>query len=133
MSEAKSKVPADPVFDGRWANPDGSVLELAVHQDGRVTGSFIWGSDRPSYRPHSVTGTYLSRPEGGRGIVGSVVGWPKASAVTVWTGEYDSGTGELRTAWLLAAGPHDIDQPAPSVGGAVFRRLPRSRSMARAG
>lgn len=133
MSEANRKVPADTALDGRWVNPDGSVLELEVHPDGRVTGSFILGSDRPSYRPHRVTGTYLARPEGARGAVGSILGWPKASAVTVWTGEYDPASGELRTSWLLAAGPHDIDQPVPSVGGVVFRRSMRRRSMARAG
>ena len=133
MSEASRKVPVGVSLDGRWVNPDGSVLELEVHQDGRVTGSFILGSDRPSYRPYRVTGTYLARPEGGRGVVGSVLGWPKASAVTVWTGEFDSERSELRTSWLLAVGPHVIDQPVPSVGGVVFRRLVRPRSMARAG
>lgn len=133
MSEVNRQVAAEHALDGRWVNPDGSVLELEVHNDGRVTGTFTLGSDWPSYRPHRVTGTYSSRPEGGRGVVGSVVGWPNASSVTVWTAEYDAGTGELRTTWLLAAGPHDVGQPPPTVGGAVFHRSPRSRSMARAG
>lgn len=133
MSEPNRRVAADHVLGGRWINPDGSVLELEVHDDGRVTGTFILGRDRPSYRPHRVTGTYLIRPEGGRGVVGSVAGWPKAASMTVWTGEYDAERDELRTSWLLAAGPRDADEAVPSIGGAVFRRLPPSRSMARAG
>lgn len=132
MSEANRRVAVDRGVDGRWVNPDGSVLEIEVHEDGRVTGTFTLGSDRPSYRPYRVTGTYLVRAEGGRGMVGSVVGWPRAASVTVWTGEYDPDTDELRTSWLSTALPREAGERAPSVG-AVFRRLPRPRSMARAG
>ena len=135
MRNGTSRVPAAPEreLDGRWSNGEGSTLDLEVHDDGWVTGTFRSASDGSSYRPYRVNGTYTERQEGGRGVVGSVVGWPRATSITVWTGEYDPVTDQLRTSWLTTAGDGEGDQRAPTVGREIFRRSARPRSMARAG
>jgi hypothetical protein len=135
MPNGISPAPAGPdgKVDGRWSNERGSVLELEVHDDGRVTGTFRLASDGNSYRPHPVTGTYTQRPDGGLGVVGSVIGWPRTGSVTVWTGAYDETLDELHTRWLMTETAGGITYEWPSVGGDVFRRVVRSRTMARAG
>lgn len=120
-------------LDGRWTNGQGSLLDLEVHATGWVTGTFRAASDGSSYRPYRVTGTYTERPEGGRGVVGSVLAWPWADSVTVWTGEYDPRRDELRTSWLMAAGDGRVGQHGLSVGEEVFRKIAGHPSMARAG
>lgn len=123
----------DRVLDGRWTDRGGSVLELEVHDDGRITGIFRSSRDGNSYRPYRVTGTYTLRPEGGRGVVGSVSGWPRPNAVTVWTGEYVAGSDELRTSWLMTTEPGMVDLREPAGGDQIFRRTAPGSSMARAG
>ncbi|HET9077301.1 MAG TPA: avidin/streptavidin family protein [Acidimicrobiales bacterium] len=123
----------DHILDGQWRNERGSVLELRVHDDGRITGTFRLGSDGSCYRPYRVTGTYTLRPEGGRGVVGSLIDWPRANSVTVWTGELDPAGDQLRTRWLMTTGPLVAAEEALLVGGHDFRRSARTRSMRRAG
>lgn len=140
MLRGTPRVPATPEheLDDRWINEQGSILELEVRGDGWITGSFRAGSDGTSYRPYRVSGTYTVRQEGGRGVVGSVVGWPGPNSITVWTGEYDPESDELRTSWLMMAPPGLAGSGrggglGPSVGGETFRRAARAGSMARAG
>lgn len=123
----------DRELDGRWTNGQGSLLDLEVHTDGWVTGTFRAASDGSSYRPYRVTGAYTERPEGGRGVVGSVLGWPRADSVTVWTGEYDPRRDELRTSWLMTTAADRADQDGLPVGGEVFRKAAAHPPMARAG
>lgn len=140
MQRGGPRVPVTPEheLDGRWSNQQGSILELEVHGDGWISGTFRAASDGTSYRPYRVSGTYTVRQDGGRGVVGSVVGWPQAGSITVWTGEYDPQRDELRTSWLMMApsdqvGSAESDELTASVGGEIFRRLVRPPSMARAG
>lgn len=133
MSRTKLAAAApDHILDGHWRNERGSVLELEVHDDGRITGSFRLGSDGSAYRPYRVTGTYTLRPEGARGVVGSLIGWPRSNTVTVWTGEYDPASDLLRTSWLMTTGPGRSPDEVASIGGQIFRRATR-RPLARAG
>ncbi len=141
MLRRTPRVPATPEheLDGRWINEQGSVLELEVRGDGWITGTFRAASDGTSYRPYRVNGTYTVRHDGGRGVVGSVAGWPRTNSITVWTGVYDPSTDQLRTSWLMMAsagggpGSGAAGEPGPSVGGETFRRAARAGSMARAG
>jgi hypothetical protein len=116
---------ADQRLDGRWVNDVGSVLTLTVHDDGRVSGSLRLGRDGSSYRPHRIAASYLRRPDGSRGIVGSVVGWPSNAVITVWCGEFDTELEVLETSWLTTTQPGPVTSCAASVGGEVFRRLDR--------
>lgn len=116
---------------GRWSNDDGSVLELEVHHDGRLSGTLRLAGDGVVYRPHQVTGTYQVRPDGKHGIVGSVPGWPAPATVTVWCGELDPETGELSTRWLVAAEPGVSPGWNDDLGGEMFHRQGRRRSSRR--
>lgn len=120
--------PSATGIGGRWVNDAGSVLELELHDDGRVTGTLRLAGDGAAYRPHPLAGRYQQRPDGTQGVVGSAPGWPTGSTVTVWCGEIDPSEGTMATHWLAPIGPGtepDWDRP---LGGLVFRRhLPQAR------
>jgi hypothetical protein len=115
--------PYSSTIEGRWVNDSGSVLTLTVHADGRLTGSLRLATDGSSYRPHRIVGSYTRRPDGSQGIVGSVVGWPTNTSITVWCAEHDSGADSLETSWLSSAPTRKAAPCAASIGGAVFRRV----------
>lgn len=120
-----------PALAGRWVSEDGMVAEFLCHDDGRLSGHVRWNRDAPLYRPYEIVGTWLARPDGTLGMVGSVIGWPTKSTMTVWHGELEPGEGVLRTKWLSAGGearstsadPDNVD----SNGGATFRRDGQAR------
>lgn len=117
-------------LSGRWANDGGTVIDLVCHGDGRVSGSIRFGSDGTAYKPYPMRGRVVVRPDGGRGIVGTIPGWPLASAATVWFAELDVEGRELSTKLLLAEGPDaPVDWEAVS-GGVVFRRAEDHRRTA---
>ena len=115
-------VAAESALAGRWLNDGGTAIMLVLHDDGRISGTIRFGSDGTTYRPYHLRGTVVLRPDGGRGIVGTMPGWPLASASAVWFGELDSSGETLSTKLLLA----DASIPAidweTETGGAVFHR-----------
>lgn len=116
---------------GRWVNAAGSVLELELHDDGRVTGTLRLAGDGAAYRPHALAGRLQLRPDGTQGVVGSAPGWPTASTVTVWCGELDAAEGTLDTHWLAPIGPESDPGWAGPLGGPVFHRHSRQSRQAR--
>ena len=116
---------------GRWQSDDGIVVDFESLEDGRLTGRIRFAYDGPVYRPHEFTGTWLFRPDGTHGIVGSVRGMHPGAPVTVWCGEVDLIEGVLTTTWLSATGMPDSRIAAVPTSGAVFRRCQaRSRRLA---
>ena len=121
----------DRGLSGRWLNEGGTVIALVSHDDGRVSGTIRFGCDGSAYKPYQLRGTEVVRPDGGgRGIVGTMPGWPLASALTVWFGELEAAGGRLLTKLLLA----DADSPAvdweTATGGSVFQRMVARRRTA---
>ena len=99
----------EPGLSGRWVNDIGTVIDLRSHSDGRVSGTVKFAAAAgTSYQLFPLKGTCVVRPDGHRGIVGTVPGWPQPSSVTVWCGELDSDGSVLSTKLLSAAGapPH---------------------------
>lgn len=112
----------EQALGGRWVNDGGTAIVLVPHEDGRVSGTIRFGSDGFVYKPYHLRGSVVVRPDGGRGIVGTMPGWPLASTATVWFGQLDAGGDVLSTKLLLAdASVPAIDWEA-ATGGAVFRR-----------
>lgn len=112
----------EPALGGRWVNDGGTAIVLVSHDDGRVSGTIRFGSDGTTYKPYHLRGTVVVRPGGGRGIVGTMPGWPLASTATVWFGELDGSGDVLSTKLLLAdcsMGPIDWEA---ATGGGMFRR-----------
>lgn len=115
---------------GSWINDAGSVLDLRVHDDGRVSGTFRPGREARPRRAREVVGRYLAgdrTAKEAKGVVASVLGWPEPQSVTVWCGQLDLHAGLLRTEWLTArvgagAAPAAESDAGPPPGGAVFRR-----------
>ena len=111
---------------GKWINDSGSILDLRVDPDGRVTGTFRLASDGTSYLPYGVVGTCAERVSTQRGVVGSVKGWPSRGAVTVFCAEYDAVADVLVTTWLMSS---PADRPVDRQDGigheVVFRRAGR--------
>lgn len=127
MGQAPQRGSYDVVQDesalaGRWVNDGGTTIMLVSHDDGRVSGTVRFGSDGTTYKPYHLRGTVVVRPDGGRGIVATLTGWPRASACTVWFGEL-AASGEVLSTKLLLA---DASLPAidweTETGGAAFRR-----------
>jgi hypothetical protein len=113
---------------GRWINDGGTVIDLMCHDDGRLSGTIRFGSDGTAYKPHHLRGTYVERPDGHSGIVGTVAGWPQASSVTVWCGELGPDGTSLVTSLFMAAGPGPALDWDTATGGTVFRRFAGQRS-----
>jgi hypothetical protein len=91
-------------LSGRWVNDLGTVIDLRSHADGRVSGTVKFGATGASYQLYPLKGTCVLRPDGQRGIVGTVPGWPQPSSLTVWCGELDTDGSVLSTKLLSAAG-----------------------------
>lgn len=89
---------------GRWVNGSGTVIDLRSHGDGRVSGTVKFAATDASYQLYPLKGTCVVRPDGQRGIVGTVPGWPQPSSLTVWCGELDDDGSVLSTKLLSAAG-----------------------------
>ena len=117
----------DDELSGRWVNDGGTVIDLRAHPDGRVLGTVRFGGDGVTYQLFHLMGTSVERPDGNRGIVGTVAGWPQPSCVTVWCGEL-AVDGAVLSTKLLAAGaiapPVDWDD---ATGGCDFRRAEADR------
>lgn len=96
--------PADEL-SGRWVNGSGTVIDLRSHDDGRVSGTVKFGATGASYQLYPLKGTCVVRPDGQRGIVGTVPGWPQPSSITVWCGELDTDGAVLSTRLLSAGEP----------------------------
>lgn len=114
---------AEPEISGRWVNDGGTVIGLVAHEDGRVSGRIRFGSDGNAYKPYGLRGAVVVRPDGGRGIVGTMPGWPVASGSAVWFGELDQSGATLRTKLLVAAGLVPVADFEAIMGGTVFRRV----------
>ena len=117
----------DSIVGGQWQSDDGIFVNFECHPDGRLTGRIRFAYDGPVYRPHEFTGTWLFRPDGTHGFVGSVRAMHPGAPVTVWCGEVNEAEGLLTTTWLSATGTADCRVDAVPTSGAVFRR-PRIRS-----
>lgn len=121
----------EPALAGRWLNDGGTAIVLVSHDDGRVSGTIRFGSDGTVYKPYHLRATVVLRPDGGRGIVGTMPGWPLASTATVWFGELDAAGDTLSTKLLLSdASLPTIDWEAET-GGPVFRRAVNRRRQRR--
>ena len=111
-------------LSGRWVNDGGTVIDLRSHADGRVSGTVKFAPAAGiSYQLYPLKGTCVVRPDGNRGIVGTVPGWPQPSSLMVWCGELDLEGSILSTKLLNAAGAGP-DQGWDGVcgGGADFYR-----------
>ena len=118
-------------LSGRWLNDGGTVIALMSHDDGRVSGTIRFGCDGSTYKPYQLRGTEVVRPDGGgRGIVGTMPGWPLASTLTVWFGELDPTGTNLFTKLLVAEGCAPAIDWDAAAGGAMFRRLAARRRSA---
>lgn len=119
---------SQPMLSGRWLNEGGTVIALVPHEDGRVSGTIRFGCDGSAYKPYVLRATEVVRPDGGRGIVGTMPGWPSVSNLTVWFGELDARGDRLSTKLLLADAAHPALDWEAATGGAVFRRLAERRT-----
>ncbi len=129
-AESDRTAVADQDPTGRWVNDGGTVIDLVYHPDGRVSGTIRFASDGTTYKPYQLRGTVIYRAEGGRGVVGTVPGWPVQSAATVWLGELDSDGATLSTKLLMADGPDPSIDWEAATGGAVFHRATYGRRSA---
>lgn len=112
----------DGELDGRWINDGGTVIDLRSHRDGRLSGTIRFASDGNTYRPFELRGTCMTRPDGHRGLVGTVSGWPHAGAITVWCGDLDPVDDVLATRLLMTGGISPITDWEASTGGPAFYR-----------
>lgn len=106
---------------GRWVNAGGTAIDLACHPDGRVSGIIRFASDGAAYKPYQLRGTVVVGPRGERGVVATLVGWPRPAAETVWFGALDDAAAALDTKLMFAGAPGGTDW-ASAAGGSVFRR-----------
>lgn len=127
-SESDKVSAEDPT--GRWVNEGGTVIDLVSHPDGRVSGTIRFAADGTTYKPYQLRGMIVYRTEGGRGIVGTVPGWPVQTAATVWLGEFDAEGTTLSTKLLMADGPDPSVDWEAATGGTVFRRAAYRRRSA---
>ena len=109
-------------LSGRWVNDEGTVIDLRSHDDGRVSGTVKFAAAGLSHRLFPLRGTSVVRPDGHRGIVGTVPGWPQPSSLMVWCGELDEEGSILSTRLLNAADTPSDREWDGACGGTDFYR-----------
>lgn len=129
--ESRASFVVEPALGGRWLNDGGTAIVLVSHDDGRVSGTIRFGSDGTVYKPYHLRGAVVVRPDGGRGIVGTMPGWPLASTATVWFGQLDGSGQILSTKLLLADASIPVIDWEAATGGAEFRRVALRRGALR--
>ena len=114
-------------LSGRWVNDGGTVIDLRSHGDGRVSGTVRFADAGVTYQLFPLRGTCVERPDGQRGIVGTVPGWPQPSSMTVWCAELDTDGAVLSTKLLNTAESSTPPCCEGTCGGNDFRRAPAPR------
>ncbi len=109
-------------ISGTWYNQLGSRLELHADSTGRLSGTFHSGVGGAAV-PCAVTGSFDPAPHHEVSVVGFVVLWPDAHAVTVWSGHYHPDEDVITAMWLLAGECNDQGEwRSTHVGHDLFSR-----------
>jgi len=105
---SRSGASAKVDFSGHWRNQRGSSIELAVDDQGRVSGTFRTAVGVPSPRETFplcglVTGD----------LIGFTVSFGVHESVTAWAGQHAivGGRERIETLWHLARNIADEDEP----------------------
>ena len=106
---------------GTWRNQHGSNLTLSADGEGGLAGSYRAARGAFAGGTYPVRGSYDPRPTGASSVVAFVVEWSEAHTVTVWSGQYFSGSKTLRATWLMTVETGETDDwKSTFVGHDVF-------------
>ena len=114
-------------LSGPWFNQLGSRLDLAVDDEGRLSGTFR-SSVGVVDDGHAVSGFFATDADGAHGALGFAVSWGAAGSITVWSGHYHESDEVILTTWLLSEAPSwHGDWRSTLVGSDEFRRSESER------
>jgi hypothetical protein len=112
-------------LEGRWYNQLGSELNIDVHDNATIRGTYRPGAGSVAGNMYPVAGSYDPHPSGSTTVLGFVVDWTEVHSVTVWSGQYHHDDGSIRMTWLMATETEVGDEwKSTFVGHDVFRRVP---------
>jgi hypothetical protein len=108
---------------GSWHNQLGSHLVLDATANGLLTGHYTSGTGVGAGARYQLVGTYDPNPQQTITVLGFVVDWTEAHAVTVWSGQYHHEDDTIRATWLMATETVAGDEwKSTFVGHDLFRR-----------
>jgi hypothetical protein len=108
---------------GTWHNQLGSTLVIEADGAGGLTGHYTSGAGALAGSSYTLVGTYDPNPQTRVTVIGFVVDWTEAHAVTAWSGQYHHHDRTIRAAWLMATETDEGDEwKSTFVGHDAFRR-----------
>jgi hypothetical protein len=108
---------------GTWHNQLGSRLVIETDGGGGLSGHYSSGTGAMAGSSYRLVGTYEPNPQTRVMVLGFVVDWTEAHAVTAWSGQYHHDDRTIRATWLMTTETEEGDEwKSTFVGQDVFRR-----------